>query len=394
MFNVKNKKCINRISAKSLNNNKNRNIVAIIAIALTALMFTTLFVIGSSVLGSIQESTMKQVGTKFHAGFKSLSMEQYERVTKDSKVKDISYDINVATPTNKELAKDYTEMRYTEEKCADWSFCTPTTGRLPEKDMEIATTTDVLDALGVKHKLGEKVHLEFKALDKEYSEDFILCGFWDKDKAVPANEAYVSKEYCDKVAPAWHDKNLEEYTEKMATDLGYYAGTVNASLWFATSWNIEKQVNDLKARCGFGDDVNDGVNWAYASSEIDIAAALMVLGVLFLICLSGYLIIYNVFYISVSNDIRFYGLLKTIGTTNRQLKQIVRRQAMLLGCIGTPIGLICGFFVGKTLLPVIMKTFTFGDFAVHVNPAVFMGSALFAFVTVWISCIKPCRLLE
>ena len=36
---------------------------------------------------------------------------------------------------------------------------------------------------------------------------------------------------------------------------------------------------------------------------------------LLLIIFTGYLIIYNVFQISVTNDIRFYGLLKTIGTT-------------------------------------------------------------------------------
>ena len=46
--------------------------------------------------------------------------------------------------------------------------------------------------------------------------------------------------------------------------------------------------------------------------------------VLLLIIFTGYLIIYNVFQISVTNDIRFYGLLKTIGTTPRQLRRIIR----------------------------------------------------------------------
>ncbi len=38
---------------------------------------------------------------------------------------------------------------------------------------------------------------------------------------------------------------------------------------------------------------------------------------------TGYLIIYNIFQISVAGDIRFYGLLKTIGTTPRQ--RIIRQ---------------------------------------------------------------------
>ena len=53
-------------------------------------------------------------------------------------------------------------------------------------------------------------------------------------------------------------------------------------------------------------------------------------GVGFLIVLTGYLIIYNIFQISVMKDIRFYGLLKTIGTTGKQIKKIIRRQALLL----------------------------------------------------------------
>ena len=65
-----------------------------------------------------------------------------------------------------------------------------------------------------------------------------------------------------------------------------------------------------------------------------------------IIIFTGYLIIYNVFQISVTNDIRFYGLLKTIGTTGRQIKTILRQQALLLSCIGIPIGLVAGWLVG------------------------------------------------
>lgn len=134
------------------------------------------------------------------------------------------------------------------------------------------------------------------------------------------------------------------------------SGSINPNIWFASSWDIEGQVESLKARCGFGEDVNEGVNWAYASSEVDFTTVAMLAGILLLITFSGYMIIYNIFYISVSKDIRFYGLLKTIGTTNRQLKKLVRRQALLLGLIGTPIGLILGYLVSFFVTPVVMST--------------------------------------
>ena len=88
--------------------------------------------------------------------------------------------------------------------------------------------------------------------------------------------------------------------------------------------------------------VRIGVNWGYTSSQLEsqLEPELMVAiaAFLLLVIFTGYLIIYNIFQISVAGDIRFYGLLKTIGTTPRQLKRIIRQQALLLCLIGIPAG--------------------------------------------------------
>ena len=87
-----------------------------------------------------------------------------------------------------------------------------------------------------------------------------------------------------------------------------------------------------------------------------------------IILMSGYLIIYNVFQISVTNDIRFYGLLKTIGTTGKQLKRIVRQQALMLSLMGVPLGLILGFVIGNKLTPIIMAQLSYKHAFVSFNP--------------------------
>ena len=70
---------------------------------------------------------------------------------------------------------------------------------------------------------------------------------------------------------------------------------------------------------GAPDYIHTGVNWGYTgaqlSDNLDPSVVIAVAAMLLLIIFTGYLIIYNVFQISVTNDIRFYGLLKTIGTT-------------------------------------------------------------------------------
>ena len=73
MSNVKNKKMINQIALKSLKARKKRNLIAILAIALTSVLFTALFTIGGSLIEKNQESTMRQVGGSAHAGYKYLT---------------------------------------------------------------------------------------------------------------------------------------------------------------------------------------------------------------------------------------------------------------------------------------------------------------------------------
>lgn len=386
MFNVNNSKSISLLSRRSLRRNRTRNIVAVIAIILTSVLFATVFTVGLSVIESFQLSTMRQVGTKAHGGFKYLTQEQYEKVCADPKVRDISYNILIGFAENEALNKTYTEIRYTEEKAAEWSFAMPTTGGLPKERLDVATSTAVLDALGVPHEIGAEVPLEFTANGVKYSENFKLCGFWEQDAVSAANEAFLSREYADEVAPVW-----TEVPERFG-ESSYDSGSIHPSIWFASSWNLEGQMQELKERCGFGDDVNDGVNWAYMSSTVDATTILLIAGLLILIMLSGYLIIYNVFYISVSNEIKFYGLLKTIGTTNKQLKKIVRRQAALLSLLGVPAGLLLGYLLSVFIIPVVSGTLSIGsDYEISVNPLIFIGGAAFSLITVWISCIKPCR---
>ena len=112
---------------------------------------------------------------------------------------------------------------------------------------------------------------------------------------------------------------------------------------------------------------------------------------LLLVIFTGYLIIYNIFQISVTGDIRFYGLLKTIGTTPRQLKRMIRQQAFLLCVVGIPAGLLLGYGIGAWLTPIVLKGTTVVGTHVTISssPVIFAGSAIFAVITVFLSCTKP-----
>ena len=146
--------------------------------------------------------------------------------------------------------------------------------------------------------------------------------------------------------------DVVRYNEK--TDFWRADGTIAADIQFDSSFDITSQMYDLTKRAGFSeDDVRIGVNWAYGTAKVDSTSLFLGIGLLGIIILSGYLIIYNIFYINVTIDIRYYGLLKTIGTTGRQIRRMVRGQAFMLSAAGIPVGLLTGWFVGKGVLPFI-----------------------------------------
>mgnify|MGYP005801477579 CR=1 FL=1 len=152
------------------------------------------------------------------------------------------------------------------------------------------------------------------------------------------------------------------------------------------SRHSERDLNQILADHGYqgetdGDNyIDTGVNWGYTgaqlSDNLDPIVVIAIAAMLLLIIFTGYLIIYNVFQISVAGDIRFYGLLKTIGTTGRQLKRIIRYQALALSALGIPMGLLAWWLFGWQLTPVIISHLYGVSGVVSVCPVVFWFSAL------------------
>lgn len=95
--------------------------------------------------------------------------------------------------------------------------------------------------------------------------------------------------------------------------------------------------------------INDGYNWdliSYAGAGEDANMNTVLYGlvtILFaLIFLGSVALIYNSFSISVSERTKQFGLLKSIGATNRQLRRTVMIEALLLCVVGIPLGLLVG----------------------------------------------------
>jgi putative ABC transport system permease protein len=388
-----NKKIIRRLSGQSLKKNKMRNIFAVTAIALTALLFTTLFSLYAGVLQITQEQTMRQIGTRAHAGLKNVTMEQYKRITSHPLVKDHSYNIMIGIADNAKLVKRQTEIRYTQEKDLSFGFIRLKEGRLPEKENEIVVDTVVLDLLGVPRELGAEVTFRYSFMGQEREDAFTVSGWYAGDMVSRASQVYLSRAFWDKLSKNYTD---QDFIKGYKTYL-IGAGLIQGDLIFANSRNIEENMVTAITENGYSaEEIEYGINWAYYSEALgkeDPFSIVMIIVVFFIIMLTGYLIIYNIFQISIIGDIRYYGLLKTVGATRGQIRRLVLRQAVLLSCLGIPIGLLLGYSVANVSVPVLLSAGNSGmstaDFHLNPNPYIILFAVLFSLVTVWISCRKP-----
>lgn len=397
MIKVRNQKAIKTLAQKSMRANRTRNLIAVIAIALTTVLFTSLFTIAGTILNSFEQQTFRQVGGDFHGTFKNITSEQAEELSSDPFVIRSGARLLLGMPTDPPFNKAHVELSYMDKTCATGDFCTPEQGALPkEGTKQIACDTRILKLLGVEPKIGSEVTLTYYLGintddTQKRSDTFTLSGYWTYDEASMASHALIPLSYAEEVLSGYQRKGPEDVT-----------GRWDLNIYLKNSAHIDEALDEILANHGYQSEnageqnyIATGVNWAYLGAQLSRnadAGTLVSFGaLLLLIMFTGYLIIYNIFQISVSNDIRFYGLLKTIGTTARQIRRIIVRQAVLLSAMGIPIGLLLGYFFGNVLSPIIMSTLTYKNAFPSAHPLIFLSATLFSLITVFISCHKPGR---
>ena len=316
---VSNGRCVRRLAQRSLRASRTRNCIAVLAIALTTVLFTSLFTIAISINDGFQQSNFRQAGGSSHGGFKYLTEEQFNELRDDPRIAQWGLRRFLGMPTEAPFNKSHVEVSYADANYAHWSFCDPVEGSLPQEGTgEAATDTAVLELLGIEPEIGAKFTLTFDVDGRTTTQTFTLSGWWERDEAIVASHILIPESRVDAV--------LAEAGVDPAHAADGMTGTWNLDVMLKSgARHIQRDLNQILADHGYqnetaGDNYIDiGINWGYTgaqlSDNLDPIVVIAIAAMLLLIIFTGYLIIYNVFQISVTNDIRFYGLLKTIGTT-------------------------------------------------------------------------------
>ena len=400
LFGNSNGAVIKKLSGRYFKASRSRNAIAIIAIILTTILFTTIFTLGSGLMDTVHDQNIRKAGGDGQAVLNYISDEVYGDVAENPLIDRIAYTKAVSYRLqNPGLERWRSDLWYMDDTALEFARYAPTTGRRPETEHEIIADTKTLDALGVQARVGETVSLTYDIKGTVYTTDFTLCGFWETDSLSGIGRLIVSKAFVDARS------DILTYTYPVDND---YSGVVSAYVMFKENGDIEAQLHQLLSETGYtcdtmGGSPDDGnyviarVSPAYQSGALTDNPAMLVSGIVgvALIIITGYLIIYNIFQISVIQDIQSYGQLKTLGTTKRQIKRLINRQALRLSLIGIPVGLLAGFFIGRALVPFLMNGTSYtadAGIKVTINPLIFLGSTAFALFTVFVSVRKPAKI--
>ena len=391
MLHNNNQEIIKKLGRRSFKINKIRNFVTVLAIVLTTVLFTSLFTVGYSMLEAFNSFQMMQYGTSRHVQLQDVSEKQIETIKNNESIDKNSIGVvkNIDSLKNPELSTQTVNLAVYDEKSVEGAVNVEMVeGSLPKAKDDVTMPMEVLDMLKIPHKIGEKVELIIPEVKdgaytgKKQSFTFKLSGYfkYKSATAMPLHDMYTSDAFYNEYKKTNEvgatcvsfnfisDKNLQEQFDKLLNEIQPYSGKASINPVY-----LDSQVTNIK--------------------EV-IKNALPVVLIMVLILLSGYLLIYNIFYISVVKDIKHYGLLKTIGTSPTQIKKLIINQANRLCLIAIPIGLLLGFGLGVVFVPMVGH-FMDGlnrSYFEYFSPIIFIGATIFSYITVRLSCMKPAKM--
>ena len=390
---VKNKAYIRRLAKSILNANKSRRNILLLAIALTSILFTSLFSVALGLGKSMEVQTMKTIGTISHGSFKDISDEDVEILTHDKDIKDFSVREKVGILDDEKVMA---ELSYMDKKGFEWSLIEEVKGKFPEKENQVFIDISTAKKLGYKGEIGEEIEVPFK-IEKAYtgeiiekkSDKLIISGTFQNpiDSNVGVGQIYLSKAYVDKLSLPENNNDVEVMLKN--------SFMIRNKLLKIAEKNGYKVVDDpgnLSDK-----EIRIGVNFAYLLSgdnSFDFNTFLLYLAFLILVMVAGYLIINNIFKISVNEDIKLLGLLKTIGMTKPQIKKLIHLESIAASLPSIIVGDIVGISIGKIILNKIFlsnEMLTDVKLSFTVIILIILFSTAFTLLTVFLSVMRPAR---
>ena len=209
-------------------------------------------------------------------------------------------------------------------------------GKIPQKANEIVIPRESIKYFSEKLTVGESVKLDLGKGKMNY----VISGFTEEVERPNSITIHCSREYL-----------LDYLGDSPLYYTVAYISLENANRY--SELELEKKKSELIDKYSINSD-RIAIYQNYlnaANNQLEASEILPILLIIIFILIASAIVIYSIFYISVSNKVRDYGQLRTIGMTKKQINQMIIKEGRILSTIGSAIGVIIGCGMGYLVRP-------------------------------------------
>lgn len=370
MLHNSNNRFLRKLTRNSLKANRRRNIPFVLTITIAAALMSAvaLLMLGiqtmnlRSIEGSYQGYAVSLSEKQQAALYDSPLLELVGANTSLGTVQNSQYSLNTSVPDAALLTLAKVKIR----------------GTLPEAANEIVADSNFTAKYFGGAGIGDSIRLELE----HGTEDFVITGLYEPvvDHAAQLTDVEVEKTtFVLYLSPAY----LKQLDPDHAGPPVYYFRFAGSDQW--EEHTLLDNMEALRVQAGLEkNQLFTSDRYVTMTKPMSIGNIAMLAGLGIVIAFACALVIYSVFYISVSASVRDYGRLRTLGATKKQVRGLVRREGVALALTGIAAGLLLGCAVAGIALP---KGFSVGN-----TLLVCAVVAAVTFLTVMIATRKPAQL--
>ena len=352
-----------KLAKKSLQSEKRRNLMVVIAVALAAFLICFTGIVSTS-LTQMQRNQVVDTYEAVWLGVEENDIETLKGLPEFERVGGYYMLGEELSEQGYHASYVYCDAQMMEITKAQMELLE---GRVPEKANEVVVSEYFLSTYGNNAKIGDTVTLDTES----FHGDYVVTGIMDSVNEKEANTCAI---ILSKAA-------LTEWN-------GFDPAGYRAYVHFKNSDQLGEELitsycREIAEEYELPTPSMNNRYFTYASKQPFDDFTLMA-GVIALVLIGGYIVIQSIFRISINDKIRSYGQLRTIGATPKQIKRIVKNEGRKLGSIGILIGTVLGICGGFLL------------FSKGFNAVSYVATVILTLISSWlmvsISIRKPVKI--
>lgn len=372
---------------KSLKLNSKRTIVTIIGIMLSIALLSTVSGVYSSVMSSMEKFEIEESGN-FHVKFFDVPVDEITTIDSNRNVDEVFLEQSTgvaALKESKDEQKLFANVKAYNESAFDNLSVQLIEGRYPTKENEILIPTNLFTSARIKYEVGDEISLNVGTRMIEDKKIIDGDGYQEGEEIVNAKlkkykivgkiekskhsiESNFSPEFTFvtilnednlkgnvNVFARYNQEGINSYLETTADIIGVDKEMYveyNSGYYLLDDDQLktyEEKMSQAKYNVLFNQYLLLIQNNDLKNMPINGIAGVVTF-IMVIIVVASVFCIKNSFDISISEKIKQYGILKSIGATKSQIKKTVYYEAFIVGFIGIVLGLILGQIVVYILI--------------------------------------------